>query len=331
MSEGKAMSLHNKLNEFCRKENIAAGIGSADSFDYLKELLKNKHVPFVSYTVEERTEPSLTMKDAKSIIAIGLSYNTVYKKINDGKLRGNMSAGAVGTDYHTVVREKLERLKNEVLGSCRAIIFTDTGPLSDRDVALRCSLGVRGKNGSIINKSIGGMFFIGYILTDMYIEPDKNEEKDQISCGSCQRCIKACPNNALSDGKCDYTKCISYLTQKKGVLTDNELESIGRQIYGCDVCQRACPFNKDFSVSTDERAYPDIEQLLSMSNKDFKNTYGSTAAGWRGKRTLQRNALAVLGNIGDEKTAPLIERFIDSEHDELRTAAEFAMKKVKRC
>lgn len=324
------MSLYEKLQEFAKKENIIAGVGSAEAFDELKLYLKNKVVPFVNYTVEERTEPKLIMESVKSIVAIGLSYNVVYSRIKDSAVRGNMSAGAVGTDYHIEVTEKLKKLKEEIIPWCEYKIFADTGPLSDRDVAIRCSLGSRGKNGCVINSKIGGMFFIGYMLTDIEFDRWEAKKGEEVLCGDCDRCIKACPNGAIDDGICDYSKCISYITQKKGVLTDREYESLGRQIYGCDVCQRVCPYNKEYEKGESEYAYPDICRLLKMSNKEFKKIYGNTAAGWRGKRTLQRNAIAVLGNMGDKRAVYIAEEFLLNENEDLRSAAEYALKKLKK-
>lgn len=323
------MSLFNKLQEFSKKENIISGVGSADSFCELKEYLKDKTVPFVNYSIEERTEPSLTLASVKSIIAIGLSYNVVYAKINDGLLRGNISAGAIGTDYHILIKEKLEKLKSEVLPSCQCKIYSDTGPLSDRDVAVRCGLGERGKNGSVINPHIGGMFFIGYMLTDIDYFLWQAEAGEKIDCGDCERCIKACPNGAIKDGSCDYIKCVSYLTQKKGVLTFEEYKNIGIQIYGCDLCQRACPYNRHYERAENDLAYPDIERLLNMTNKEFKEVFGNTAAGWRGRRTLQRNALAALGNMKNIRGLPSAEKFADSENEDLRSAALYAICKIK--
>lgn len=324
------MIMYEKLKEFTAKENIILGVGSAEPFYELKEYLKEGSVPFVNYSTEERTEPKLIMEDAKSIVAIGLSYNRVYKRINDGRIRGNMSAGAVGTDYHIVVKNILERLRNYVIPNNKAVIFSDTGPLSDRDVAIRCRLGIRGRNGSVINSEIGGMFFIGYMITDVPLEKWQWKGYNKISCSGCDACVRACPNNALSEGRCDYKKCISYITQKKGVLSNSEYKSIGKQIYGCDVCQRVCPYNKKSAeICESEYAFPDIERLMNMTNREFNEVYGKTAAGWRGKRTLQRNALAVVGNTGDEKGLCIAEKFCKSNCEDIRSAALYAVKSIK--
>lgn len=223
----------------------------------------------------------------------------------------------------------MEKLKKEVFPACNCKIYSDTGPLSDRDVAVRCGLGVRGKNGSVINSKIGGMFFIGYMLTDIDYSLWQSKKSEHIDCGNCNKCIDACPNGAINNGVCDYNKCISYITQKKGVLTYEEYKNIGKQIYGCDVCQRVCPYNKGYTIAENETAYPDIEKILNMTNREFKNIFGITAAGWRGKRTLQRNALAVLGNIRNKDGLNIAEKFVNSEYEDLRSAALFAVKRIK--
>ncbi len=323
------MSLYEDMQAFAKKENIIAGAGGAESFTELKAELEGRSVPFVSFSVERRTEPLLTMPEAKSIVCIGLSYNTVYKPINDGRLRGKISSGAVGTDYHIIIKEKLERLRAELIPSHNAMIFTDTGPLSDRAVAERCALGIRGRNGSIINKDIGGMFFIGYMLTDADFTAGHKNTAYADMCGECDKCVKACPNSALDDGRCEHTKCISYITQKKGALTYDEYSAMGCSIYGCDVCQRVCPHNAVYKEGESEYACPDIEKLLDMTEKEFMNTYGRTAAGWRGRSVIKRNALAVLGNMGDERGVELASRFLTSPSEQLRSAAEYAVLKIR--
>ena len=246
------MTMYDRLQEIAGRENIIAGVGSAEPFYELKKRLKGVTVPFTDYSIEERTEPSLTMPDVGSLVAIGLSYNVVYDSIDDGKYRGCISSGAIGRDYHNVIKEKLEIIKNELLKDHSAMIFSDTGPLVDREVAVRCGLGMAGRNLSIINKKIGGMFFIGYMLIDMEYEkweaPSVKANTD--ICKDCSRCETACPNNALENGVCNYEKCISYLTQKKGILSYEESRALGRQIYGCDLCQRVCPQNREY-----KRAY----------------------------------------------------------------------------
>ncbi len=325
------MTMYERLQVIAKAENIIAGVGRAEPFYELKERLKGRIVPFVSSSLEERTEPSVTMAEVRSLVAVGLPYNVVYDNIDDGKYRGVISAGAVGEDYHRIVMRKLEVIRNELLKDSSVMMYTDTGPLADREVALRCGLGVCGKNLSIINDDIGGMFFIGYMLTDIDYEkwnsPVPSEKKDK--CKDCRKCISACPGNALENGKCLYKKCISYITQKKGVLSREECAAMGIQIYGCDICQRVCPYNKDFTRAYSQYAYPDTEELLTMTNRDFDRVYRHTAAGWRGKRILQRNALIALGNMKAVKMKDTIEKFTKDDREDIRAAAEYALEKIE--
>ncbi len=320
--------MYRKLMELSEKLNIIAGVGSAEPFNISRNLIED--IPFVSFEYEKRIDPRATMADAKSLVCIGLPYNTIYESSDDDKLRGAFSSGAVGEDYHITILRILNSIKQELLADYDAMLFADTGPLIDREVALRCSLGYVGKNRSIINDKIGGMFFIGYMITNVPYE--KWNIKNNVitgGCGDCSKCIKACPTGAISKNGFDYKKCISYITQKSGALTDIESEYIGRQIYGCDVCQRACIKNK-FTHSYSKYAYPDIEELLKISNKEFNNIYKKTAAGWRGKKILQRNAVIALGNIGNKKALPLLNELKKDKREEISKAALWAIEKIEK-
>lgn len=321
--------MYQKLMALAEKLNIIAGVGSAEPFDVPKEVLRD--VPFVNFSYEKRTNPSLTMADAASLVCIGLPYNTIYGSVNDNRIRGAFSSGAVGEDYHITVMNKLEIIKKEIIGDYSAMIFADTGPLIDREVALRCSLGYMGKNFSIINDKIGGMFFIGYMITDIPYEKWNvvSYYTSTEGCADCVNCIKACPTGAISKKGFDYRKCISYITQKTGVLSDAEAKSIGRQIYGCDVCQRVCVKNK-FNFAENEYAYPDIEELLSISNREFNSIYKKTAAGWRGKKILQRNAVVALGNLRDKRALPVLEKLTEDLREEISESAKWAIEKIEK-
>ncbi len=321
--------MYQKLMALAEKLNIAAGIGSAEPFDIPMELLSD--VPFVNFSYEKRINPSLTMADAKSLVCIGLPYNTIYSNIKDNKLRGVFSSGAVGEDYHITIMNKLEIIKEELTVGYSAMCFSDTGPLIDREVAVRCSLGFIGKNFSIINDKIGGMFFIGYMITNIpYEKWNFNREIIKKSdCGDCEKCLKACPTGAINRDGFDYRKCISYITQKNGVLSDIEAKSIGRQIYGCDICQRVCIKNK-FCFEENKNAYPDIEELLSFSNREFNSIYKKTAAGWRGKKILQRNAVIALGNLKDKRALPVLKRLCEDSRGEISESAKWAIENIEK-
>ena len=286
----KDWTLEEKIYSF-EEENTIIGIGNAEPFYDIKEILENKYVPFVEQDVEKRINPKLINKNAKSIIALGLSYNKKFVGKLDDKIRGRISIGAMGMDYHILVKEKLLRIKNEL--NLKGDIFVDTGPLVDREVAKRCGLGQIGKSGNIINKKLGSIFFIGYMILEIELEPTKVLDFIDL-CKDCDKCIKCCPSGSILENDFKYEECISYLTQCKGILTDREKSIINKQIYGCDICQRVCPYNKDIyfeNIYDIEIFFPDIEKLLFMSNKEFNETYKKTASGWRGKKILQRNAI----------------------------------------
>ena len=290
-----------EIIDFCEKRGLVAGFTDASDFDGLKEVLEKTRVPFVSAEASQRISPSLCLKNAKSIICLLMGYNKAIPDMNIKRLckekRGYISIAAVGEDYHIKLKRELDEICREILkpyGS-EGVSFCDTGPLVDRELAVRAGLGYYGRSGAFINERLGSMCFIGYIITDADIPKDMPENG---SCKNCGLCIKACPTGALSENGFDYEKCISYLTQKRE-LTGKEKEMIGISLYGCDKCQLACFYNrgKEKEEARLEEVYPLLDDILSLTNSSFKKTYGNTAAGWRGKNALKRNAGIVLENI----------------------------------
>ena len=322
------MTLEEKIYSF-EEENTVIGIGDAKPFYDIKPILEKIDVPFVENDIEKRINPMLIREDAKSIIALGLSYNKKFVGKLDNKIRGKISIGAMGTDYHHLVKDKLLYIKNTL--NIEGDIFVDTGPLVDREVAKRCGLGYIGKSGNLINKKLGSIFFIGYIITNIELKPSKNIYNEDL-CKDCDKCIKACPGKAILEKGFNYKTCISYLTQKKELETEKEKELINRQIYGCDICQKVCPYNKD--VYTEEITdidvfYPNIEHILNMTNKDFENTYKKTACGWRGKKILQRNAIIALANYKYSKEAmDILEKAKNDTREDIKNYALWAIEKL---
>lgn len=290
------MTKEDKIKEFAENNSLISGISRAERFDNIVDILKAVPTPFVTDDIEKRVSPALSYENAKSIVCLGMNYNKKYIGKTDERIRGKISVTAIGEDYHTELKRKLNELKENV--SISGMTFVDTGNLADREVARRCGLGVYGKNRSVISEKFGSMFFIGYILTDEILTPTKIYSHNP--CGDCRRCINACPTGALGENSFDYTKCISYLTQFKGEIEQNLKKAMGRQIYGCDNCQTACPYNigKETLFNADyDKFYPPIDDILNMDSSEFKAYYKKTAAGWRGKKTLQRNAQIALDNI----------------------------------
>lgn len=226
----------------------------------------------------------------KSIIVCAFSYFS-------GAEKGNISRYAQGADYHSVAREKMRKIV-EFLKEQGFLAegFADTGSLNERLLAQLSGIAFIGKNQMAISPRFGSYFFIGYILTDCELEPDE-ENKD--SCAGCGRCIAACPLGALDGKEFCEGKCLSYITQKKGELSQQEIEAMreANTVWGCDICQEVCPHNRKLPITEIKQFCEDLIVNLEvdegLSNKEFKTLYSGRAFAWRGKSVLIRNQKAI--------------------------------------
>lgn len=324
------MRMEKLIYEFAEKEGLAVGITATAYFEELRPILVKENSElkgFAEQDIEKRIDPSLTMADVKSIIVLAMGYN---KKVErpEGSLRGRFSVGAIGTDYHKLLKEELENLEHvlkEADDEIRCLSFVDTGPLVDRYTAVRSGLGYIGKNGCIHTQKLGSMVFIGYMLVNQALE-GKNiygvETADD--CKDCDKCLRVCPSGALTEKGFHMKRCISYLTQTKEVLSREEMRLVGLQLYGCDVCQKACHHNgvekADFFPHGEE-AMPLLSDILHMTNKEFRDTIGKTAAGWRGKKIIQRNAVVALSNTRNREGLPLLAEALSDSRELIRHTA----------
>lgn len=277
--------MRNKILELAECENISA-VGICKAKDYIAKtegLLKK-----ASFCAEEEG----ISENIRSIIVCAFSYY-------NGEEKGNISRYAQGEDYHQVARRRMNsicRYLNE--NGFFAQSFADTGALNERVLASLSGIAFIGKNHMAINKNLGSYFFIGYIITDCEIPEDSpNTGK----CDGCGKCISACPLGALSgDGFCEE-RCLSYITQKKGELSWEEKQAMKKAntVWGCDICQEACPHNQGLSVTPisefKKNLIINLEFREGVSNKEFKKLYGNRAFSWRGKQVLERN-LKILNN-----------------------------------
>lgn len=295
------------------------GFTTADPFDELKKKLEDYHSKgyasgFEESDIELRTVPKLSLPSARSIIAIAVGYPNKLKgapKSVRGDRRGMFARASWGQDYHTIMRNRLDKLSlflKEKVPDVEIKSMVDTGVLSDRSVAERAGLGFAGKNGFIINEELGTWSYLGEMLVSIPFKPD-----DPVidSCGDCNICVDRCPTGALvGNGQLNSQKCISFLTQTKGYLKDEYRYKIGNRLYGCDTCQQVCPRNRGINTEYDdiilepEVLKPRLVPLLKMSNKEFKNTYGHLAGAWRGKKPIQRNAIVALAHFNEESAIP---------------------------
>lgn len=293
---------------------------------------KNIKTSFEEKNLMKRLDPKLTLDSCKSIIVLGLSYNVDSEEKPDYVLRGSLSKSSWGEDYHRVLNRKM-KLLIQAIGEKRSFeykYFVDTGPLVDRELAKKSGVGYYGKNCSIINYDYGSFVFIGYILTNLILEPDDTVEEE---CGACRLCLDACPTGALEGPyKLNPKKCISYLTQTKDNIPIKLREKMGIKIYGCDTCQLVCPKNKGIKKSTniefipeDTKGYINIEELLSISNREFKKKYGEMAGSWRGKTILKRNAIIALGNMKSMENVEILIKELQDPNFIIRKYAQWAI------
>ena len=237
-----------------------------------KWLKQNRHgsMYYMEKYFDERIDPALLVPGAKSVITLLLNYfpETQHTQ-NDCKI----SKYAWGKDYHEVIREKLKaflRILRDEIGEINGRGFVDSAPVLERTWATKSGLGWIGKNGNLINKTNGSFYFIATLITDLELQADEAYTKDY--CGTCTRCIDACPTDAILDNKeIDGSKCISYFTiELKDALIPGEMKGkFDNWMFGCDTCQDVCPWNK-FSKPTMEKAFTPLPQILNFTTNDWE-------------------------------------------------------------
>lgn len=292
------------------------GFTSASTFEEMKvRLIRQQELNYQSgfeeKDIEKRVDPSLLLHQPKSIISIALAYPSKMKErvvSKKGERRGIFCRASWGTDYHIVLKDRLQKLEEYIKermpdALCKSMV--DTGELVDRAVAQRSGIGWSGKNCAIITPEFGSYVYLGEMITNLPLEPDKPME-DQ--CGSCNKCIDVCPTGALiQGGQLNAQRCIAFQTQTKGFLAEEFREKLGNRIYGCDTCQTVCPKNKGIDFHNHPEMEPDpeiakplLQPLLFISNKEFKEKYGHISGSWRGKKPIQRNAIIALAHFKEE-------------------------------
>lgn len=321
------------------------GFASAEPFAELKgRLLRHREQGFESGfeepDLDKRTDPSLSLERPQSLISIAIAYPSKLPnppKSEPGAYRGIISRSSWGEDYHRVLRKRMARLESfirERVPDARMESMVDTGALADRAVAERAGVGWSGKNCAIITPEWGSWVYLGELVTNIPFPPDRPITD---SCGDCTICIDACPTGALvGPGQLNSSRCISFVTQTKDLVSDELMRKIGNRLYGCDTCQVVCPVNKgkNWTHQPDlqpdpERVKPLLKPLLAMTNRQFRERYGDTAASWRGRKPIQRNALIALGNFRDKSAVPqLKDALLADERPAIRGTAAWALGRI---
>ena len=293
-----------------------------------------------------RLDPRELLSTSGSIICVGKLYNSSapYSTKDSTPETGWISRYAWGKDYHFVLREGLRALVDALGVHARmrfdAKICVDTAPLLERSYARMAGLGWIGKNTCLIHQGKGSWFFLGAVLTSLEIEPD-SPPADR--CGTCTRCIDACPTSAIvpragMDGprwELDARLCISYLTiELRGSIPLGLRPGIGRHVFGCDICQDVCPWNRKAPVETTSRFSPPsqpggLEWMASLSNEGFGAAYASTPV-WRARyRGFLRNVAVAMGNSGRKQFRTALERLAKHDEAEIAEHAHWALRKLE--
>jgi len=356
------------------------GVVRTEKFPELEQMpewLARSYAGEMKYLADpRRSDPQKVMPGIQSAIVGLLNYNTARPLSTDPALpidystpRGWISRYAWGGDYHDVLRERLdalvESLRERFTEPFEARAYVDTGPVQERVLAKYAGLGWLGKNTLLLNQMLGSFFFLGVILTTLDLEPTigENELPPPDMCGSCRRCLDACPTQAFVEPYVmDARKCISYLTiELRGSIPEEFREPIGNHVFGCDICQDVCPWNRRAPIVSiaqfqprvfpppeenhtgtspppqDESLYlPRLEWLLGLSEAEFRELFRGSAvkrAKWRG---LLRNACIALGNSGlrpgmtdHGRMRSLVERLAISEDQVLAESARWALSRIQ--
>ncbi|MCH4169965.1 MAG: tRNA epoxyqueuosine(34) reductase QueG [Lactobacillus sp.] len=325
------------------------GFTTAADFEYMRPSLVAQKADghttgFEHQNLDERLNPSLIFDQPKSIIAIALAYPSrmTDRPERTKAKRGQFARASWGSDYHFILRDKMAALVTEIeqlvapTESIRFKPMVDTGELMDVVVAQRAGLGFIGKNGLLITPEFGSFVYLGEIITNLELAPDTPMA---CQCGDCRRCVDYCPPQALmGNGQLNGQRCLSYQTQTKDLMAPEFRPLIKNVIYGCDICQLVCPFNKGknfhrhAAMEPDpEQVMPELQPMLDLSNRDFKTRFGEMAGSWRGKKPLQRNAIIALANQKDQSALPNLMQVVTADpRPMIRATAAYAIGQITK-
>lgn len=315
LEDGTEISIEQRIKERARALGFdlvgIATLGVVADATHFDEWIAAGYAGDMGYLergTEKRHDTRLPFEGVRSAVVVAMNYGGAQPP-------GPVARYARGDDYHDVMVDRLNALREWIEGevghAVRAKPYVDTGPILERDLARRAGLGWIGKSTNLINPELGSFFFLGELLLDLDLRADDPFETDR--CGSCTRCLDACPTNAFVALRVlDATKCISYQTiEQKGPIAETLREAIGEHLYGCDVCQDVCPWNVRFSRDATESAFTAREfidgkdaatlakEILSMDDDAFREAFKKSPIKRAKRIGLQRNAAVVLANVGN--------------------------------
>jgi epoxyqueuosine reductase len=317
-----------------------APAAEADHFEQFRDWLDHDYAGEMDYLhrhAQAHRHPDSILPEVRSVVMVAMNYGDCG--LNEEAALGKVARYALGADYHDVLRQRLKQLlawlQTEV-PSCRGRAVVDTAPLLERDFARRAGLGWFGKNTMLLNKKHGSYFFLGALLVDVALRADA--PFDAAHCGTCTACLRACPTDAfVAPGQMDARRCISYLTIELRTAIAPELRPLmGGWLFGCDICQEVCPWNRKAPAATEPAFQPrpdleaiDLLELFSLTEEAFRDRFRGTALLRPGRSGLLRNAAIVLGNRGDPAALPVLEKAADDPDPVVREAVRWAIERIK--
>ncbi|MDX1952845.1 MAG: tRNA epoxyqueuosine(34) reductase QueG [Verrucomicrobiota bacterium] len=307
---------------------------------FLQWLERGHHgeMAYLARNAHKRINPQQVLPGAQSIIVLAASYHHAQSSSLPSEATALFARYAQHADYHDALAAPLKKLAdqiNHLAGpNTRSLWYVDTGPLLERDIAQRAGLGFQGKHTNLISRQLGNWFFLAEIITTAAIEPDPAEKN---RCGSCIRCITACPTAAITAPfTLDARRCISYLTiELKGSIPLELRPLIGNRIYGCDDCLAACPWNRFAqagalmqSIFRHDLQSANLIELLSLDEAGFKEKFRGTPILRTKRRGLLRNVCVALGNVGNETALPALNRAASDSEPLIAEHARWAMDQI---
>ena len=344
------MATNESLEEAIRGEAarlgfVACGLTRADAADAagldLRRWLDAGHhgtMGWMEARAHNRVSPLALWPDAKSAIALGMSYAPATDPMELGERPevGRISVYAQGGDYHKTVKKALKALARFIVGEAPSElkVFVDTAPVMEKPLAQAAGIGWQGKHTNLVSREHGSWLFLGVILTSLELKPDPPAEQG-VHCGSCTRCLDACPTQAfVGPHRIDARRCISYLTiEHEGPIPEELRPMMGNRIYGCDDCLAVCPWNRFADAAAANRAFlpraelaaPMLADLLALDDAAFREMFAGSPIKRIGVKRMIRNCLIAAGNSGDVALAQSVERYLSDPDPVVADAARWAL------
>jgi epoxyqueuosine reductase len=330
-----ASSIRSRARELGFEKVGIARVGAAPHGEFLERWLGDAFHGEMSYMAREperRRDPALYLPGARSVVVVAKNYQSPGRHSEDPRV-GRISRYAWGDDYHEVLGEKLHDLRRhlESLGG-RARVCVDTGAVLEKPWAQAAGLGWQGKHSNLIARDFGSWLFLGELVTDLDLEPDAPYPRD--FCGTCTRCIDLCPTRAIvAPYVVDSRRCISYLTiEHRGPIPRELRPLMGNLVFGCDICQDVCPWNKFAQVAPepefrarDGNVTPSLIELMGLTREQFSRRFKESPVKRAKYPGFLRNVAVALGNSGDPAAVPALEKALAHEEPLVRGHAAWAL------